>query len=112
VDVEPRALTQRERDVVDELLRRSEVAIPAAAIDALQVVGRCDCGCPTIYFNDGANGPLIASAYIDGTYDEVLLFASEDDEYGPLSSLELAWIADTPPSELPPISRLHAPERA
>jgi hypothetical protein len=110
VEVEPRPLTRRERDLVDELLRRSEVAIREADLDALQVVGQCDCGCPTIHFNGGANGPLIASAPIEGTNDEVLLFAGGDD--GPLSSLELAWIADTPPSELPRVSMLRAPDRA
>ena len=110
MDVEPRPLTQRERDLVEELLRRSEVTIPAAEVDALQVVGQCDCGCPTIYFNGGANGPLIASAHIEGTHDEVLLFAGGDNK--PLSSLELAWIADTPPTQLPPASRLRDPERA
>lgn len=107
MDLEPRSLTPRERDLVDELLRRSEVSIPVAAIDGLRVVGQCDCGCPTVHFNGGTNGPLLASARVDGTYDEVLLFAGGDD--GPLSSLELAWMADAPPSEFPPLSGLTPP---
>jgi hypothetical protein len=110
VDIERRPLSDRERELVDELLRRSDVSIPATDIDALRVVGGCTCGWPTVYFNGGANGPLIASAYVDGTHDEVLLFAGGDN--GPLSSLELAWIADSPPKAFPPPSRLRDPEGA
>lgn len=73
----------------------------AAAVDDLRVVGMCDCGCPTIHFTAGPNAHTIAEAHVADSNDTLLLFVDAADE---LSSLELAWVSDEPPDELPPSS--------
>ena len=70
----------------------------------LRVVGRCDCGCPTVHFTTAPNGPVVAAAEVAGTNDSILLFRSGDTEE--LGSLELVWVGDDPPPEFPPPAAL------
>lgn len=98
MEVEPRPLTEREAAVLHEMLRGTP--FEATVIDELRVVGKCDCGCPTIHFTDQPNTSTIAHARVADTDDTLLLFA----DGVRLSSLELAWVSDEPPDELPPAS--------
>jgi hypothetical protein len=101
-----RALSDREREVLDALLSAD---FPGSAqlrvqADRVRVSGRCDCPCPTIYLSvDEAVANAVTHDRVPvraevatGAGDSVLLFADS----GRLSSLEYAWI-DEPPMEFP-----------
>lgn len=103
-----RALTERERDVLEVVVRRAGAAHPglAAQLAQLSVVGTCGCGCPTIYFGHdekGAGVEKVADVAVRDTYDSILLFVSE---HGYLDSLEYVWVGDDIPAEFPPSTLL------
>jgi hypothetical protein len=76
-------------------------------IPGLRVVGRCDCGCPTVDFRDGPDGlELLADARVAGTDgDAVLLFGRD----GVLDRLEYMWIGGAAPSSWPEPDALEDP---
>ena len=110
----PRALTDREREVLLLLLPPegfADVDVYRAQVDGATVTGMCYCGCATV---DLAVDPGVARAAFVGTpllpieargHDpsdprlpvEIILFAGE----GRLDSLEIVYYGDTPPSEFP-----------
>jgi hypothetical protein len=114
--VDPQPLGDRERAVLDFLLR-----VEYAGVDELRqqavtavVVSRCDCGCPTF---DVATGPETPAADMpDGPAPVGLRIAPVSDEppgdvilflkSGRLSSVEYVYYSDRVPSEWPDESRL------
>lgn len=118
VEIEPRPLTVAERSVLDLLLeadREGADALRQQARTAL-VVGRCDCGCPTVDFaisDDSPRATVSARLWpVEGRVDsqrampgqehlpgeEVLLFVDD----GLLSALELVFYTERPPESWPP----------
>ena len=108
-----RPLTEHERDVIHWLLEHgnpgAEKLLPQ--IDRLSVVGKCDCGCPTVEFAlDGEPVPvkghrLISDnlGEIDGMSVGVMLFATD----GQIFMLEVYSMAGTKkPFGLPAITDL------
>ena len=95
----PRPLSDRERSVLDALLAADFPGVEALRDQAasLRVVGRCDCGCPTIYFSTApSRHQLVAEGASDDGQD-VLLFAGNQG----LDSLESSWTTASPPAEFP-----------
>jgi hypothetical protein len=80
-----------------------------------RVIGRCDCGCPTIHLavdRDSSppalvkRGGMIATANTRGDgFPELLLWL--DGDY--LSELQLCWLDDYP-EEFPPVETLEPPK--
>jgi hypothetical protein len=113
-----RSLTKHERDLILWLLDHPEEGqhdIPQlrSRVDALTVVRKCTCGCPTVYFAlEGVPVPrkgehLISDylATVDGEEVGIMLFQSG----GRLSSLEVHSAAGTDkPFELPAIENLYS----
>jgi hypothetical protein len=110
----PRALTEREREVLLLVLPRegfAEVDVYRAQVDAAMVTGRCSCGCATINLEVGPGVPaatflgtplLPTEARGKDPSDprlpvEIILFARE----GTLESLEIVYYGDKPPTEFP-----------
>jgi hypothetical protein len=113
MDIEPRGLTADERTVLDLLLSadvEGADALRQQAHGAL-VVGRCNCGCPTIdiHVPDNAAPRAVLSGRLwpvagrviprddAAPGQEVILFVDE----GRLSSLELVFYTETPPAYWP-----------
>lgn len=109
----PRPLSQRERDVLDLLLRFDGGEAFAAQLDAIQVVGGCaDCPCPGIELRVdptdaevAPHDPLVAGSVplpVHGSTSDCDLYVFHDK--GWLSYVECAARdADTAPVfELPP----------
>lgn len=110
MEIEPRPLDADERAILDLLLSRDFPGVHALRRHAHEVVvvGRCECGCPTIELGSPGAGKSADPGRLtpvegrvlaeDGTpQQELLLFASD----GQLRSAELAWYGDTPPVRWP-----------
>jgi hypothetical protein len=119
MEIEPRPLQPDEREILDLLLSREFSGIEALRRNALEVVvvGRCDCGCPTVdlastNFPRSDNSVRLApvEGYVvadDGTpLQQLLLFVSN----GQLRSLELVWYGDSPPARWPDSERVELVE--
>jgi hypothetical protein len=64
-----------------------------------RVVGKCECGCPTVHFStDERRNRLVADAdTAPYTGQSVLLFVADEG----LDSLEITWTTDQQPVEFP-----------
>jgi hypothetical protein len=105
-----RALTHRERDVLDALLtvELEDAATLRDDARSVRVVGTCSCGCPTIYFTDGSGITPRVDASITGSDDTLFLFTVD----GRLGGIEWVGVADDVPRELPdPSRRVVSPAR-
>jgi hypothetical protein len=109
---QPRRLTEPERQVLNVLLAPEFDGVADLRAQALvvEVIGGCDCGCPTIYFvvppdacpSDDL-GPGRRLAPVEGRVmsgsmelgDVILLFV----DGGLLTTLEYAWVGDAVPTE-------------
>jgi hypothetical protein len=115
---EPRPLNDAERAILDALLTPEfpgSAQLWSQMPDAV-VVGRCDCGCPTVNISvaktaprsDAAlNGPLApyegrVAPLSDEPVGDLLLFVND----GYMSSLEYVFYTDTPPMEWPRLDRV------
>ncbi len=113
-----RPLTKHERDIIQWLLDHPEEGNPdipqlKTQIDALTVVEKCTCGCPTVYFAlEGIpiprKGERVIRDYlatVDGQEVGIMLFQNG----GRLSSLEVYSAAGTDkPFGLPAIENLYS----
>jgi hypothetical protein len=97
----PRPLSERERAVLDALLSVDFTGVDALRQQArdVSVLGKCECGCPTVHFStDERRNRLVADAdTAPYAGQSVLLFVTDDG----LDSLEVAWTTDQPPVEFP-----------
>jgi hypothetical protein len=109
-----RPATQHEREIIRWLLEHGDPQyLPLASqVDALRVVSKCTCGCPTVDFALEGNPPLRKGTHLicdcGATVDEqpvgVLLFACD----GSLSMLEVYSCAGSDkPFGLPKIESLY-----
>ncbi|WP_189335430.1 hypothetical protein [Actinoplanes ianthinogenes] len=96
----PRALTERERAVLDALLTVDFEGVEELRRQAAEarVVGECGCGCPSIDFQDGTGMNVRVNASVRGAYDELFLYSFGDDRLG---GIEWAGV-DEKPAEFPP----------
>ena len=106
---QPRPLNAEERSLIEFLL---SVDFPGRdelrrQLDAVEVVGGCDCGCGSLDLKVGgpamssqSESPIPVKAYNDAV--EVLLFVRGD----LLSYLEFVFMQDTGPMSLPKPSEL------
>ena len=116
----PRPMTERERAILSFLLSVDALGVEALRVQAAtaEVVGRCPCGCATINLRvDRAITPVssirtspvihAATPYSDDTAKlyELILFL----DHGWLSSVEIVYYGDTPPTEFPLPSAFDAP---
>lgn len=113
----PRALSAYEVGVLRFVLSADFPGVETlrAQVESLVVVGRCDCGCPTVDLSTDAEavaaveleqrvlpvGAVIAPLG-DEPPGEVIVFADN----GLLSGLEYVYYDDTPPAAWPEPSRL------
>jgi hypothetical protein len=99
MDTAPRALTGQERAVLDALLGADFPGVEALREQAqgVQVVGRCDCGCPTVYFVRGDDPQVLVAEGATHKGQDVLLFVANGD----LASMESVWTTDGPPRAFP-----------
>jgi hypothetical protein len=97
-------MTQRERSVLAAMSKAAEPHLAEPDVHQLLVVGECNCGCPTIYFNTEKvrNRPAAEAYTTIERGEEVTLFASED----ALWALEWNGSPDPPPNEFPDPSDL------
>ena len=117
MDIEPRPLSDVELAVANLLLsgQFDGVGPLRQQVAGAKVVGRCDCGCPTIYLLPDPSAPSapvagpLAPAELrvmpvgEGPPGEVLLFI----EAGRVASLEYVFYDDgTPPSRWPDLDRM------
>jgi hypothetical protein len=116
MDIEPRRTTDDERAVLGLLLSPDVEGVDALRQQARSalVVGRCDCGCPTINFRvpgDAVSRVVLRGRLwpVEGRVDshdaaapgqEIILFVDE----GRLSSLELVYYTQTPPASWPRVA--------
>ena len=112
----PRDLTPEEQAVLALLIPvgSPEADILRQQVAEAKVVGRCNCGCPTIDLEVPASAPRAAIAgplasteaqvapLTDEPPGQLLLFVRE----GRLSSLEYVYYSDRPPQEWPSLERL------
>lgn len=120
--IERRTLDADEGAILDHLLSLEFDGVDQLRCQAAEVtvVGRCDCGCPTIEIETTASALTVPwegrLAPIEGrvvpTADEppgdVILFVDD----GRLSSLELVWYTETPPKAWPPVERVELLRRS
>ncbi len=113
---EPRTLSDAEAAVLDLVLSEDFEGVAELRDQAgtATVVGRCDCGCPSVDLAVGTEGPrspfagtvLPAEGRIEPVGveppGEVLVFAMD----GWLSYLEYVFYGDTPPSGWPLVERI------
>lgn len=112
-----RALVAAERAVLDQLLNsefRGVRELRDQVVD-VQVVGRCDCGCPSIHLDASRDHPqapvsdglapaeLRVTPLADEPEGDVILFVED----GRLSYLEYVYYTDRPQSSWPSQDRLH-----
>jgi hypothetical protein len=97
-------MTQRERSVLAAMSKAAEPHLAEPDVHQLLVVGECNCGCPTIYFNTEKvrNRPAAEAYTTIERGEEVTLFASED----ALWALDWNGSPDPPPNEFPDPSDL------
>ena len=112
--VPPRPLTPRERAVLEKLLSADFAGAQQLReqVDATVVVGRCDCGCPTIDLSVAAGAPLadvarspVPSELRDTSVDppsDVILFVKD----GYLQSLEYVSYTTGQPLDWPDVGAL------
>lgn len=115
---EPRPLNEVERSVIDALLTPEFPGSGELRSQTLHavVVGKCDCGCPTVDISVPVSAPR-SDALLKGSLapfegrvaqlgdepvGELLLFVNE----GYISSLEYVFYVDTPPAEWPNLDRV------
>jgi hypothetical protein len=107
-----RALTATERSVLELLLAEDFSGAEAlrAQVASVQVIGGCDCGCPTINLAVAGDVPLAVvesrtpvNAHVDGVVGGGLIVFVDD---GRLSSLEYYSSEDTPPADFPALDRI------
>ncbi len=115
---QPRSLNEAEKQILGALL---EPEFPGVVelrtqVPHTMVVGRCDCGCPTVDLavsNDVPRSSVKVRARLapveaqvapvkDEPPGEIILFVDD----GRLSSLEYVFYVDTPPSRWPSLDRL------
>jgi hypothetical protein len=113
---EARSLATEERAVLDLLLTLDfpEAGALRDQVDAADVVGGCDCGCPSIHLAVPEAVP--AAALPDGVVPAELRVTPVGDEPGSdvilfvrngrLDYLEYVFYTDNPPRSWPSISRL------
>jgi hypothetical protein len=112
VGVDPRPLTTRENEILAFLLNAEFPDVEKLRLQAhtAQVIGRCECGCATIYLRVDESMPTADEvgqsnavdaagrpAPDDGPPPELILFVKG----GRLSSIEIVWYGDTPIGEFP-----------
>lgn len=107
--MQPRPLTPRERSVLDALLTAADFEGADALrqqAGAVQVVGVCGCGCPSIDFTEGGGSGM--TVRVDAGVREpesggLFLYTIEDEPLGEvLGGIE--WVGSTEndsPDELP-----------
>jgi hypothetical protein len=115
----PRPLTENERAVVEALLPEGgfrDVETYRAQLEAVTVVGRCTCGCPTVDLRVEDSAPRSAHPGVPSlplwatTGDpndaedvvDITLWAPE----GVLTELNVSWYGKRPPAELPDAGKL------
>jgi hypothetical protein len=115
---EQRPLTPRERQVLDLMLSQD---FPGATslrsqVPFVRVVGKCDCGCPTVDLEVAPKAPratgdfpsrvIPVTGYVGSTVDEpgagIIVFVDE----GYLSGLEIYTMADPAPQEWPDLGEI------
>lgn len=100
--MDPRPLTDRERAVLDALLAVEFPGVETLRAQAVEVVGVCGCGCPSIDFQRGRGMAVRADATVPDTYDGLFLYTVEDPERGELlGGIEWVSVSDTSPAEFP-----------
>jgi hypothetical protein len=118
---DPRPLNDDERAVLGRLLTRDFQGVQALREQAadVQVVGRCDCGCPSVDLEPlpelsrsdqvGRLAPveLEVAPEADEPPGEIILFVDD----GRLSYLEYVFYSDSPPKSWPTVERLSVFER-
>jgi hypothetical protein len=116
MDVEPRPLTPAERSILDLLLAHEfdGAAELREQVATARVVGRCDCGCPTVYIepSPGTRSSEVRTRLApiegrvepvgDGPPGDIMLFL----DGGRLDSLEYVWYGDVPPKDWPTLDRI------
>ncbi len=102
VDTVDRALTHRERAVLNALLavdfdRNGAMRAQAAAT---RVIGQCQCGCPSVDFaqQPGVGLTVLVNAEVAGTNDTLFLCSID----GRLGGIDYVSNEDTMATELPP----------
>jgi hypothetical protein len=113
----PRELDTDERAVLDRLLATDFPGVGELRRQAtdVRVVGRCDCGCPSIYLDPIHHRPapisdglvpseLRVTAIAGEPEGDVILFVKD----GRLSYLEYVHYTDTPPASWPKHDRLRS----
>jgi len=119
-DEPARPLTPDEQRVLDLLLGNEYPGVEQLRLQAAgaTVVGRCDCGCPTIYLavpEEAARAPLTGRlAPVEGRVapqdgepqGDIILFLDD----GRLTSMEYVFYTDAPPVGWPPNDRLSVVE--
>ena len=122
VRVDRRSLTNVERHVLERLLSEDFPGVEQLRVQAshAEVVGVCDCGCPTIDLV--VTGAPIAEALIDSRVAPVELDIGPDEEGAPgtilvflrdglIESLEYVYYSTDVPTTWPDPSRLTAEHR-
>jgi hypothetical protein len=115
LEPEKRAITKHESELIRWLLAHGDpgVAQFASQVDGLRVVAKCNCGCPTIYFElkghfELRKGERVISDHLATVEEQkvgVMLFELD----GGLSSLEVYSLAGTDnPFPLPAVESLHS----
>jgi hypothetical protein len=116
VEASPRPLNDDETAVLRFLLQPEFNGVEQlrAQLAGLRVVGKCDCGCPTVDFEVDANAPASplagslspvearVSPEADEPVGDLILFIKN----GRLSSMEYVFYTDKPPLRWPSPDRL------
>lgn len=103
-DGHPTSLTERERRVLEVLLRPygKEVDLFRPQVEALQVVSPCKCGCPTIDFStpgrDGGVLRVVAEAIVRASRATASFFVTSQND---LTPLEYVGVSNNNPEEFP-----------
>lgn len=104
----PRPLTAREREVLTALLAVDFDGVERLRVQAAeaQVVGGCDCGCPSIDFFEGRNSgvTMVVNAGVrdSETYDGLFLYTVDIPGKGEvLGGIEWVGQSESDPDEFP-----------
>jgi len=106
--MEPRALTERERAVLQMMLSPDFDGVEDLRRQAVEVavVGGCDCGCPSIDFQQSRGMGMqirVNAGLADGSHNGLFLYTVDDPERGELLG-GIEWVAGEEgpdPAELP-----------
>jgi hypothetical protein len=106
IAMEPRPLTLRERAVLEALLAVDFEGVEdlRRQISNVVVVGRCDCGCPSIDFQyqQESGMSVRVNASVPTSHDGLFLYTVEDPDQGEvLGGIEWVGVGETNPDELP-----------